>query len=72
MAGCAGGYFADKSSLDGSNIDNTDDIAKNSVDVPGTSDAQESADDSQKDTGDQQNNTDNTGKDTIRYQHNNF
>ena len=36
MAGCACGYFTDKSDLDGSNIDNTDDIATNSSDNPGT------------------------------------
>ena len=57
LMGCACGYFTDKSDLDGSNIDNTDDIATNSSDNPGTGD-------SQKDTDDSQNNTDNTSKDT--------
>jgi hypothetical protein len=60
-AGCACGYFTDKSDLDGSNIDTTDDIATTSSDNPGTGD-------SQKDTGDSQNNTDNTGKDTVSTQ----
>ena len=49
--GCACGYFTDKSDLDGSNIDNVDDIATTSSDDPGT--------------GDQQNNTNDTGPDTI-------
>jgi len=45
MMGCACGYFTDKPGLDGSNINNTDDIATTSSDGPGTGD-------SQKDTGD--------------------
>ncbi|MBE3094849.1 MAG: caspase family protein [Actinobacteria bacterium] len=57
LTGCACGYFTDKPDQDGSNIDNTDDIATNSSDDPDTGD-------SQKDTGDSQNNTDNTSKDT--------
>lgn len=61
VAGCACGYFTDKSGLDGSNIDNTDDLATNSSDDPGT-------DDLQKDTDDSQNNTDNTSKDTASNQ----
>ena len=64
LMGCACGYFTDKSDLDGSNIENTDDIATTSSDDPGTGNSQKDTSDSQKDTGDSQNNTDNTGNDT--------
>ena len=40
MVGCAFGYFTAQSDLDGSNIDNADDIATTSSDNPGTGNSQ--------------------------------
>jgi len=77
-AGCACGYFKDKSGLDGSNIDNTGDIAATSSDTPGNGDSQKDTGDGNDtinnpdtnssddlDAGDSQNNANDTSPDTI-------